>query len=541
MANHLEQVHLNMPEADFYFTGESKPENLKAYIGEESLTFQDLQKFSESGTDLYYYIALDISASYPKSEFQNICNALSSFGDTIRDQDHCVLITFGDEVTIQYDLTGKELHENGTDSEILSGLSNSDMNTSLYEAFSQIASHSRQVSEDARKVVFVITDGMDDAVGKSGGQEALTEIKDAGLTVYGLAVPQAKQEAVNELGEYVRSTGGSLTMLAEGNEEAAFQEVTDQILNGCKAVFQASDNKISNDYVTATLEFQDSNEKQSMEVKQTHWIKDTENPTVSQTQKISNRQMKILFSEPVSGCDAAENFVLKKENGEELVPVYTSVGNNQESVLLTFDEDLKSGEYTLECQNIKDISMEENPLDEISTLTVETESETETGTEQTEEGFLQQYGVPAVIAAAVVAAVLIAWIVKKKKQKKAESQPVLQETKEELEKTVFDPKSAVERKTVIFQVKGRGDEVRMTIKNSIIVGRSKSCNLSFNDPTLSRQHFVLLLRDGKMMIQNLSTSSYTMVNNVKLTGAEQELFQGDRIKAGQMELTIKWE
>ena len=110
-----------MPEADFYFSGEKeqKEENLKAYIGEQSLDFQSLQKFSESDTELYYYIALDVSASYPKSEFQSICDALSAFGDTIRDQDHCVLVTFGDDVNIQYDLTGKELHKDGAEKEIL--------------------------------------------------------------------------------------------------------------------------------------------------------------------------------------------------------------------------------------------------------------------------------------------------------------------------------------------------------------------------------------------------------------------------------------
>ena len=544
MGNHLEQVYLNMPEADFYFAGdqEQKEENLKAYVGEQRLTFQSLQKFSESNTELYYYIALDVSASYPESEFRSICEALSTFGDTIRDQDHCILVTFGDDVNIEYDLTGKELHEGGADKEILEALSNRDMNTSLYEAFSQIAGHSRQASEAARKVVFVITDGMDDTVGKSGGNEALSEIKDAGLTVYGLAVPQAKQEAVNALGEYVRSTGGYLTMMEEGKETDALTGVSDYIMNCYKAVFTASSNKISNDSVTATLEWKDTSEKQSMEVKQTHWIKDTENPTIVQTQQISNRQIKIVFSEAVTGSDAAENFVMKTENGEELIPVYTSEGSNKESVLLTFANDLEAGNYTLECKNIKDISMEENALEENGSLTVEPESETEAVTEQAEESFLQahgiQIGIPAIL---VLAAAFLLIHRKKSKKKKEKAAEAVQQPASDLEQTVFDPGSMAERKTVVFQVKGRGDEVRMTIKNSMIVGRSKSCNLSFNDPTMSRQHFALTVRNGKILIMNLSKSSYTMVNEVKLTDAEKPLQSGDRIRAGQTELMIKWE
>lgn len=544
MENHLEQVYLNMPEADFYFSGEKeqKEENLKAYIGEQSLDFQSLQKFSESDTELYYYIALDVSASYPKSEFQSICDALSAFGDTIRDQDHCVLVTFGDDVNIQYDLTGKELHKGGAEKEILAALTNSDMNTSLYEALSQIAGHSRQTSEDARKVVFVITDGMDDTVGKSGGNEALSEIKDAGLTVYGLAVPQAKQTAVNALGEYVRSTGGYLTMMEEGKEAEALTGVSDYIMNCYKAVFKAPSNKISNDSVTATLEFKDSNEKQSMDVKQTHWIKDMEKPTIVQIQKISNRQIKVVFSEAVTGSDAAENFVLKTENREEWIPVYTSEGSNKESVLLTFADDLEAGNYTLECKNIKDISMEENELEESSTLTVESESETEVMTEQAEESLLQAHGIQIAIPAVLVLAAVF-WLIhrkksKKKKEKAAEAvqQPVSDQTQ-----TVFDQGSMAERKTIVFQIKGRGDEVRMTIKNSMIIGRSKSCNLSFNDPTMSRQHFALTVKNGEIMILNLSKSSYTMVNDMKLADTEQTLHSGDRIRAGQTELMIKWE
>ena len=543
MGNHLEQVYLNMPEADFYFAGdqEQKEENLKAYVGEQRLTFQSLQKFSESNTELYYYIALDVSASYPESEFRSICEALSTFGDTIRDQDHCILVTFGDDVNIEYDLTGKELHEGGADKEILAALSNRDMNTSLYEAFSQIAGHSRQASEAARKVVFVITDGMDDTVGKSGGNEALSEIKDAGLTVYGLAVPQAKQEAVNALGEYVRSTGGYLTMMEEGKETDALTGVSDYIMNCYKAVFTASSNKISNDSVTATLEWKDTSEKQSMEVKQTHWIKDTENPTIVQTQQISNRQIKVVFSEAVTGSDAAENFVMKTENGEELIPVYTSEGSNKESVLLTFADDLEAGNYTLECKNIKDISMEENELEESSTLTVEPESETEAVTEQAEESFLQAHGIQIAIPAVLILAAIVYLIRKKRKQKQEPEKKESQPSAESQKQTVFEPGIMAERKMVVFQVKGRGDEVRMAIKNSMIVGRSKSCNLSFNDPTMSRQHFALAVKNGEILINNLSKSSYTMVNDIKLTDTEQTIHSGDRIKAGQTELMIRWE
>ena len=196
----------------------------------------------------------------------------------------------------------------------------------------------------------------------------------------------------------------------------------------------------------------------------------------------------------------------------------------------------------MECKNIKDISMEENELEESSTLTVESESETEVMTEQAEESLLQAHGIQIAIPAVLVLAAVF-WLMhrkksKKKKEKAAEAvqQPVSDQTQ-----TVSDQGSMAERKTIVFQIKGRGDEVRMTIKNSMIIGRSKSCNLSFNDPTMSRQHFALTVKNGEIMILNLSKSSYTMVNDMKLADMEQTLHSGDRIRAGQTELMIKWE
>ena len=186
--------------------------------------------------------------------------------------------------------------------------------------------------------------------------------------------------------------------------------------------------------------------------------------------------------------------------------------------------------------------MEENALEESGTLTVESESETEAVTEQTEENFLQAHGIQIGIPAVLVLAAIF-WLIhrKKRKKKKEKAAEEVQQPVSDQAQTVFDPGSMVERKMVVFQVKGRGDEVRMAIKNSMIVGRSKSCNLSFNDPTMSRQHFALVVKNGEILINNLSKSSYTMVNDIKLTDTEQTIHSGDRIKAGQTELMIRWE
>lgn len=593
MENYLEQIYLNMPEAVFYFSGEKeqKAENLQAYIGEQKLAFQSLQKISESETQIYYYIALDISASIPESEFHNVCDGLVRFGESLRDQDHMMLVTFGDDVNTVFDLTGKEFRSDSSAREQLSNMVNSDQHTLLYEGLYQIARHSKQLNSEAsiRKAVYVISDGMDDATGKAARSESLREIQDAGLPLYGFTVPQVEKETVNIFGEYVRATGGYLTMMEEGTEADSFAEVSEHILNGYEATFLAENNRISNSAVTVTLEFTDTNTRQSMEVQQDRWIADTVAPVMEKIEQRGKRQLKVVFSEPVTGGKSAENFILKSEE-EEFIPVYTSEGSAGDSVLLTFAEDFEPGSYELVCENLTDVSMEQNALEGSKSIQIEkvaeteteekaaaetgngagaeTESETETAAETeavTEEktetetvtetetatealtetgsgsGGLSATLRFAAIPVAILILILILLILRKRKKDQKEQEKAAGPVYEVRHKVELDSGKNLENKTVFVRVSGRKEEMKLTVKNSMIVGRSNTCELSFDDPALSRQHFVLLVKEGKVMISNLSTSGFTLVNGVRLTQGEHPLNSGDRIRAGQLELVIRWE
>lgn len=582
-----------MPEAVFYFSGEKeqKAENLQAYIGEQKLAFQSLQKISESETQIYYYIALDISASIPESEFHNVCDGLVRFGESLRDQDHMMLVTFGDDVNTVFDLTGKEFRSDSSAREQLSNMVNSDQHTLLYEGLYQIARHSKQLNSEAsiRKAVYVISDGMDDATGKVARSESLREIQDAGLPLYGFTVPQVEKETVNIFGEYVRATGGYLTMMEEGTEADSFAEVSEHILNGYEATFLAENNRISNSAVTVTLEFTDTNTRQSMEVQQDRWIADTVAPVMEKIEQRGKRQLKVVFSEPVTGGKSAENFILKSEE-EEFIPVYTSEGSAGDSVLLTFAEDFEPGSYELVCENLTDVSMEQNALEGSKSIQIEkvaeteteekagaeteseagseTESETETAAETeavTEEktetetvtetetatealtetgsgsGGLSATLRFAAIPVAILILILILLILRKRKKDQKEQEEAAGPVYEVRHKVELDSGKNLENKTVFVRVSGRKEEMKLTVKNSMIVGRSNTCELSFDDPALSRQHFVLLVKEGKVMISNLSTSGFTLVNGVRLTQGEHPLNSGDRIRAGQLELVIRWE
>lgn len=557
--NRLGQVRVNMPEVRFYFSGnrEQQADNLKAYLDGQELELQSLQRFSEGGESVHYYVLLDVSASIRAAEFGNISEALSEFAGTVRPQDRMVFLTFGEEVNTLFDMGGGELAEGGAET-LIGNLENKDQRTLLFEAIQQAATEIRAIpaSENARCVVLVITDGEDIAEGKATKDEALQTLQKNGIPVYGFTVAEAKRDAVNAFGEFSRATGGYLTILEEGSEQAGFEAVREEILDSYEALFAADSNQVSHGMVSAVLEFVKEGEKQQLDVMQERWIQDTENPVVVEILQEGPKQVRVLFSEPVEGADAADNFRLESE-GDTCIPAYASVGSAGDSVVLTFSDDLAGGDYRLVCNNITDSSMERNPLeraleDAAGTLQI-VQTEGTDGTEEAveepqippsqETNLFREYGWAFVLVLLVVliAGCLLGWRRLKKRQAvvTVEGKAVL-ESNTSVRHHISVEEKALEEKQVFFHVEGQREEIPITIRRSMIVGRASTCELIFDDPALSRQHFALELKDGKVMIQNLSQSGFTAVNGIRLGAGAYALKSGDKIGAGQLKLTVRW-
>lgn len=539
--NGLEQVYLNMPEVRFYFAGdrEQDAENLQAYIGSEELKFQSFQRFSDSSEGICYYCLLDVSASISETEFSGITEALSEFSKSLRPQDHMVFITFGEEVKTLFDLDGSELSDGQAAEQILA-LTNPDQKTLLFEAIQRMAQLTDGVSaeEGIRQVAFVITDGEDIAKGRATKEEALQTLKQNSIPVYGFTVNQAKKDSINAFGEFSRSTGGQLTILEDGHELSGFQSVCNGILDSYEAVFCAKNNLVSNEMVSVSLEFVSEKEKQQTNVMQDRWIKDTVPPTVTEVICQSPSQIQVLFSESVTGANSADNFKLQNDTGS-FMPAYASLGSDGISTVLTFSDELLTGTYELSCINIKDCSMEQNLLE--GTVSVQVEGILPE--EEKEPGVFQKYGLAAVLLLLLflIAALFFTW--RKIKKQNAlvvvEGKAVLKSNLEARQHVSVEHKK-LEEQELFFHVAGQKEEIRILLQKSMIVGRSSSCELIFDDPALSRQHFALELKDRKLMIRNLSQSGFTTVNGIRLGNESYILHSGDEIGAGQLKLTIRW-
>jgi pSer/pThr/pTyr-binding forkhead associated (FHA) protein len=70
-------------------------------------------------------------------------------------------------------------------------------------------------------------------------------------------------------------------------------------------------------------------------------------------------------------------------------------------------------------------------------------------------------------------------------------------------------------------------------------GRGDDADIQITDERMSRQHFVVVPRDGKFFVRDLGSTNGTFVNNNKIT--EVELQANDRIRGGQTVVVFELE
>ena len=70
-----------------------------------------------------------------------------------------------------------------------------------------------------------------------------------------------------------------------------------------------------------------------------------------------------------------------------------------------------------------------------------------------------------------------------------------------------------------------------------VIGRDPECNLRPASQAVSKQHCAVLIRDGQVFVQDLSSTNGTIVNDEVVSG-EVEVFNGDRLKLGPLDFKL---
>lgn len=114
--------------------------------------------------------------------------------------------------------------------------------------------------------------------------------------------------------------------------------------------------------------------------------------------------------------------------------------------------------------------------------------------------------------------------------------------KSKLNETVYKrspiAKKVAKNKTATLTIKNKS----FRFEKTIIIGRDKSCNITLNDPLVSRRHAKITVIEGKKFyIEDLNSTNGTYVNNNPiLKGKKILLKKNDKIRMGSTTLVFNF-
>ena len=138
-------------------------EQLLATVGPHTAKVKQVKRFSELNQGTAFIFLVDISKSLNPKLFAQMQVALNTWMKGMHENDRAALISFGSQVKLLQDFTAdKEMLKQNIDK-----LSLSDMNTFFYQGLMQAFELGRRqdVGLPKRRVIVVLTDGIDDAAG----------------------------------------------------------------------------------------------------------------------------------------------------------------------------------------------------------------------------------------------------------------------------------------------------------------------------------------------------------------------------------------
>ena len=180
----------------------------------------------------------------------------------MHEQDRAALISFGSQVKVLQDFSA----DKGALKQRVDTLAPSDMDTFLYQGLVQAFELGRRQDADLpkRRVIVVLTDGIDDAAGGVTKEEVLLQMAENRIPIYaiGFAMPpltQDKEKGLKELGVLARTSGGHFLKADSMPLTEAYALQKERIVNSYEVQLLCNDCKAEGQLSRLNVTFNDGN------------------------------------------------------------------------------------------------------------------------------------------------------------------------------------------------------------------------------------------------------------------------------------------
>ncbi len=187
------------------------PEKLSITVGAEKADITSIKPFAETNQGTAFIFLVDVSKSLKPKDFIQIQSSLNDWVAGLNEHDHAALISFGSQVNVLQDFT------QNIDSlkQTVTKLAATDNETFLYQGLTKAFELGRRLDKTLpkRRVIVVLTDGIDDAAGGVTKDEVFLQMAENRIPIYaiGFTLPpltQTKEKGLKELGVLARTSGG---------------------------------------------------------------------------------------------------------------------------------------------------------------------------------------------------------------------------------------------------------------------------------------------------------------------------------------------
>jgi Mg-chelatase subunit ChlD len=171
---------------------------------------------------------IDTSKSISASSFARVRSALGNWVRSMNPSDKAAIITFGSQVNVEQDFTSSK------DSllEKIVQIQPKELHTKLHDGLLRALDFGERRDEDLglRRVIVLLSDGLDDATDGASAQEVQLRLEHASLPVYPIAFDAGlsaheKEMGLKVLGSFARASGGELFNAGKDQFESTYDKV----------------------------------------------------------------------------------------------------------------------------------------------------------------------------------------------------------------------------------------------------------------------------------------------------------------------------